>query len=108
MTSKTVAVPVEIVGRTIAWMEAQRAVAPFVSAQSLHESAQLIGELQAAPQAPVPSGEGEIWTALRSEFVKQAEKFCNATRYEEASSIADDAARRLQALSGKGGGDGQG
>ena len=38
------------------------------------------------------------WSAIRNLFVREAERFMNATRYEEASAIADKAARDLEAL----------
>jgi hypothetical protein len=45
-----------------------------------------------SPSAPV------AWSAIRNLFVREAERFMNATRYEEASAIADAAAREIEAL----------
>jgi hypothetical protein len=52
----------------------------------------------ASPQ-PGEGGSGASkWGAARNLFVSYAERFTNATRYEEASAIADDAARKFDAL----------
>lgn len=44
------------------------------------------------------------WSAARNLFVRHAEAFHKATRYEEASAIADEAARDLDTLYKRGGG----
>lgn len=38
------------------------------------------------------------WSDIRGLFVRHAEAFVNATRYEEASAIADNAAREIEDL----------
>jgi len=42
--------------------------------------------------------EGRDWSSIRNLFVREAERFISATRYEEASAIADAAARDILAL----------
>lgn len=39
-----------------------------------------------------------VWSVARNLFVRHAEQFCNATRYEEASAIADQAAREFEEI----------
>lgn len=51
--------------------------------------------LSAAPASPLPEGGGD-WSAVRNAFVRHAEAFVKASRYEEASAIADKAAREIQ------------
>lgn len=53
--------------------------------------------LGAAPASPMPEGGGN-WSAIRNAFVRHAEAFVKASRYEEASAIADKAAREIQGL----------
>jgi len=50
----------------------------------------------AAPASPLPGG-GD-WGAIRNAFVRHADAFVKASRYEEASAIADKAAREIQDL----------
>lgn len=52
---------------------------------------------RAAPASPLPEGGGD-WIAIRNAFVRHAEAFVKASRYEEASAISDKAAREIQDL----------
>lgn len=44
---------------------------------------------------PSAGAQGEAWSKVRTLFMSQAERFVAATRYEEASIIADKAARDI-------------
>ncbi len=49
--------------------------------------------------APAPEGGVvSIWSDARNVFVRYAELFAMTERYEEASAIADKAAREIEAL----------
>lgn len=51
-----------------------------------------------APSRKPEGGAVSIWSAARSLFVRYAELFAMTERYEEASAIADKAAREIEAL----------
>jgi hypothetical protein len=60
------------------------------------DMAELARLYEAAPASPLPGG--GAWSAIRNAFVRHAEAFVKASRYEEASAIADKAAREIQDL----------